>query len=512
MFSDITTTDGQELVLERLNAFLQGVQLLSFATREEYQIAVISGLNRIFGLGNNMTPLDPVVPETPASADLIFNNCSLLNQDAQAIIKQLLSMEQDVGNLYNLYATAQNATRQQIREQVYKSTHKNYQEDFINTKGLSDGQSAYVDFATGSALAPLLGDQAVPASAVTLGVALAGSAVIPAGSSLAEQLSNLIDGKNETQFIWSGTDLDLLFSFNQPTIINRLSIDLDEMQGVELVRLSSSPDGVVVDDLLAGVSTEDRSIEGSSGKFSGQFVINFDPHYASQVRITIKDFVGSPTIALRNVAFGARRYGSSGIVQSLPIALPASGTVVFDSDQETAAGLTSITHQISFDGIQYVAMQPGDAIAITSSPFWYRSALERLESNFQTQSQPIAVPGTDPALTDYYRLNATTTSVLGKNILERSILLDLNPATGGTNRPLVIQETILPGTLTLWQSNLPLNTGKYNVAGNIISFPTNEQLSGVTIRYQTSAFSNAGLLARKDYFSPRLHRFTFTKA
>lgn len=510
MYSGIVSTDGKELIVERLNAFLEELRILSYSTREEYQFAVISGLNAIFELGNTMTPLDRIMGETPALADVVYGNCQKISLDAQAIIRQILAMEADVGGLYNLYAAAQFAARQQIREQVYQSSHGKYREVFINTKNLAT-QSAYVDFATGSSLAPMLLDTATKPSGIELGVLSVGSAAIPIGSTLNKQLSFLLDGLSETQFTWNGTVLDLTVSFDIPQIINRFTLELDEMQGVELAQLTSSPDGTVVNDLLTGVAVEDLSIEGSSGKFFGQFVINFDPVYSSKLRIVIADLVGAANIALRNLSFGSRRYGSSGIVQSNPILFPNSGYVRFDSVEETTPNLTSITHQISYDGVQYVAIKPLDVISLSSSPFWYRAALERLESNYQSQSQPISVPGTDPALTDYYRLNSTATSVLGKNILERNILLDLNPATGGTDRPLLIRETILPGTLTIWQSNSPLGISKYAVSGNTITFPTNEQISGVTIRYQTSAYSNSGLLALKDYFSPRLHEFTFTK-
>ncbi len=510
MGNSILLPEGSVLLTSRLNALLAGIRSLSLSTRDEYQAEVMNRLNRVLTLGNGMTPLAPITGETPALADQIFANLSSLNQDAQSVVAQLLSTENEAGNLYNLFAAAQNAARQQVREIVYLSTRRRYQEVFINPKQLDSSGTAYLDFASGVAMLPLLSDVPVTASGVVLGTTCAGNIAVPAGSTEAAELGHLIDGSSETRLVWNGSRLDLIVTFAPPVILNHFTLQLDEFEGIELNSLTASPDGITAVDLLANTAEADRSIEGSSGKFSGQFSLNFDGQYVSTLRAVFDAVTGNAVLAIRKLLFSQRGYAPTAVIQSNPISSPASGTMQFLTTEETTPGLTSMTHQISWDGVQYSAIQPGNDIAVVSSPFWYRGTLERLDANFTARSAPIAVPGTDPALTDYYILQSVTTIALGNNIIQRTIVINLNPASGGT-RPLLIRETPLPGTLVLrWGSGL-LDTSKYNVSGTTINFPTNEVMTGVSISYQTSALANSGLANRKQNFSPRLHQFSFQK-
>jgi hypothetical protein len=49
----------------------------------------------------------------------VETNLTILNQDAQGIVQQLLNTENDGVALYNLFASTQNSTLQMIREKLY---------------------------------------------------------------------------------------------------------------------------------------------------------------------------------------------------------------------------------------------------------------------------------------------------------------------------------------------------------------------------------------------------------
>src|SRR5664279_1490624 len=100
MYDDsITTTGAEELLKARIaqaEASLRGFQV---TTREDLLATVYSRLNAVLSLGNNVTPLLPVAREGPAIAGNLNGNFRILNQDAQAIIKQLLGTENDAATL-----------------------------------------------------------------------------------------------------------------------------------------------------------------------------------------------------------------------------------------------------------------------------------------------------------------------------------------------------------------------------------------------------------------------------
>jgi septal ring factor EnvC (AmiA/AmiB activator) len=122
MYDDsITTTGAQELLKARLAQAEASLRGTPVTTREDLLATVYSALNAVLSLGNNVTPLLPVAREGPAIAGDLNDNFQILNQDAQAIIKQLLGTENDAATLFNLFASTQNNLRQTVRERIYTS-------------------------------------------------------------------------------------------------------------------------------------------------------------------------------------------------------------------------------------------------------------------------------------------------------------------------------------------------------------------------------------------------------
>jgi hypothetical protein len=71
-----------------------------------------------------------------------------------------------------------------------------------------------------------------------------------------------------------------------------------------------------------------------------------------------------------------------------------------------------------------------------------------------------------------------------------------------------LQEAFLVGTLALFGDTVSLKPGvDFTLQDNVIAFPAATQ--NVTVRYQTSAYSQAGLVARKTFYTPYLYEFRF---
>jgi hypothetical protein len=493
MYDDsITTTGAQELLNARLaqaEASLRGIQV---TTREDLLATVYSALNAVLSLGNNITPLFPVAREGPAIAGDLNDNFRILNQDAQAIIKQLLGTENDAATLFNLFASTQNNLRQTIRERIYTSGSRRYIEEFISNTKLG-ASTAAVDFNAGVVTLPLIQETFVKPESIDFGVACVGA--------LGEGTTDLLlDGLTETSMTWTGGRLELVFNFKTIQILNRFRIDLAGYQGLVVEEFSSSPDGVLREDLLAELPPSSRSLDGSSGKFSGDWIADFDPRHCKQVRLIISDRVGA-SIALRNIRFSSRKVSPSGQVQSQQITQPL-GNVVFRAAQHTADKLTSITHQVSTDNIHYQSVAPGQTLSL-AVPYWYRGILTRQDSNFDQAAAPVDMPGTDPALNPDYTLQSTATTDLGGGIIERT--LNFSAISG----PVQLEETPLDGTLVVFDGTVPVSASLYSVVSNLITF-TGAQ-TGIMIRYQTSAFAHAGLPARKNFYSPMLFEVRFER-
>lgn len=505
MFDGIYESGGNELMVARLEQLESDLRSLAISTREELQAEVYSRLNAVLNLGGKVAPIKPLPKEGPAAVGDVFDNVQILNQDAAGITRQLLAVESDAARLFNLFAGTQNSLRQQVRELAFVSTQKRFLETFIHGKQLGIG-TASLDFGVGMATLPLVSETQVVPLSIELGVSCAGAVDATSG------LANLTDDKTETYMVWNGPQLELVVTFDRPRILNRMRIEADEYQGLNVDTLTTSPDGILCEDVLDEVPAESRAIEGSSNKFSGDWVIDFEPKHVKQMRIIISDRVGAERIALRGVSFFARRYDTIGRLVTLPIYSPGLGKVVFRAEQVKADELTSITHQLSYDGVHYQAIRPDQVLDLESSPFWYSAHCERLDSNFDDKAAPLATPGTDPAQTGYYKVSGIRSFDLGNSILERTISLDLFSTTDGRTRVLNLNETPLPSTMAVYQDSALLGPAEYQASGNAITFSGGDERPGVTVRYQTSALGNAGLVVRREYYTPRLYQFSFEKA
>ena len=495
MYDDsITTAGAQELLKARLAQAEVSLRGTPVTTREDLLATVYSRLNAVLSLGNNVTPLLPVAREGPAIAGDLNGNFQILNQDAQAIIKQLLGTENDAATLFNLFASTQNNLRQTVRERIYTSGPRRYVEEFISNTKLG-ACTAAVDFNAGVVSLPLVSETFLQPVSIDFGVACVGDPTKLVGTT-----DLLLDGKTETSMTWIGSKLELVFNFSKIQVLNRFRIELAGYQGLVVEEFSSSPDGVIRENLLADLQPSSQSLDGSSGKFSGDWIADFDPRHCKQVQLIISDRVGA-SIALRNIQFSQRKVTSSGQVQSLQISQPL-GNVVFRAAQHTADKLTSITHQVSTDNIHYSSVAPGQTLAL-AVPYWYRGILTRLDSNFDQAAAPVDMPGTDPSLNPDYTLQSTATTDLGGGIIERT--LNFSAISG----PVQLEETPLDGTLVVFNGAVPVSASLYSVVSNKITF-TGAQ-TGIMIRYQTSAFARAGLPARKNFYSPLLFEVRFER-
>ena len=493
MYDDsITTTGAQELLNARLAQAAASLRGTPVVTREDLLATVYSALNAVLSLGNNVTPLLPVAREGPAIAGDLNGNFQILNQDAQAIIRQLIGTENDAATLFNLFASTQNNLRQTVRQMIYTSGSRRYVEEFISNTKLG-ANTAVVDFNAGVVMLPLVSEVMVAPDSIDFGVSCVGA--------LTDGTTDLLlDGLTETSMTWTGSTLELVFNFSTIQILNRFRIELAGYQGLVVDEFSSSPDGVIREDLLADLQPSSQSLDGSSGKFSGDWIADFDPRHCKQVQLIISDRAGA-SIALRNIQFSSRKVSASGQVQSLQITQPL-GNVVFRAAQHTADQLTSITHQVSTDNVHYQAVTPGQTLAL-AVPYWYRGILTRLDSNFDQATAPVDMAGTDPSLNPDYTLQSTETTDLGGGIIERT--LNFSAISG----PVQLEETPLDGTLVVFNGTVPVDPNSYTFTHNCISF-TGAQ-TGIMVRYQTSAFARAGLPARKNFYSPLLFEVRFER-
>jgi hypothetical protein len=189
-----------------------------FVTREDIVAEIYSRLNGVLALGNNVSPLRTIARETPAVAGDLQVNFQTLNQDAQGIAKQLLDTEAAAANLYNLFASSQNNLRQMIRERLFQPSQKLYSEEFINSQRLDSQTTASLDYNAGLATAPLLKEIVVAPDQAKVGVSSNGSSTTDP--------SLLLDGLAETAFVWEGSQVELVFTFNTPQVLNRFRVNL----------------------------------------------------------------------------------------------------------------------------------------------------------------------------------------------------------------------------------------------------------------------------------------------
>ena len=512
MFTEIYDPSSNELMAARLQQAVAKLRGLRFSTREEYQAEVYSELNRILRMGNGMTPLVSLPREFPARIGDIEGNLASLNNDAQAIVAEILDAETQAASVYNLFASTQNSLRQAIRELVYESTPEVYTGAFLGPAGLDiTTTTANLDFNAASASAALLSDTTVKPSAITMGPASVGS--LAAGSSL----DSLSDGLEYTNFGWTAPAAtlttapaavaEMVFTFTGNPVLNRITVSLDDYSGLSLAEMTSSPDGTVREDILAGLRSDEQFLSGASSKYSSDAIFDFSPRTVSRLRMLFKDSTGRGTIALRGITFSSRKYGSTGTVNSAPLTLSA-GAYGFASVENCDPELGSISHQLSFDGVHFVSIQPGDKFS-TPGPTWYRAQLARNDAAFtNVAANPLVAggrfAGQDPAVQKNYTLVDSSTRVLGKSgLIQRS--LDL----AGVSGSIPLAETPLPGTLQVYYGLALASSGSWSFTNGAIVLEQTRPM--VKIRYQISALGVPDLAVRRTYYSPFLSEFSFTK-
>src|SRR5664280_3363918 len=195
MYDDsITTTGAAELLNARLTQAEAGLRGTPVVTREDLLATVYSALNFVLSQGNDTTPLLPIAREGPAIAGDLNGNFQLLNQDAQAIIRQLIGTENDAATLFNLFASTQNNLRQTVRQMIYTSGSRRYVEEFISNTKLG-ACTATMDFNAGVVALPLVQETFIKPDSIDFGVACVG--VLGEGTT-----DLLLDGLTETTMTW----------------------------------------------------------------------------------------------------------------------------------------------------------------------------------------------------------------------------------------------------------------------------------------------------------------------
>jgi hypothetical protein len=492
MFDSTLTAGQQELLAARLSQAIDQLRQRTFSTKQEALAQIDSAINGVLALGNRMTPLARIPAFGPATSGNLNSNFTILNRDCAAIIEQLLDTENDASGLYNSFAAAQNILRQAIRERLVASSARSYREAFINGSQIdTSATTASIDYNAGLAATPLIAETFLKPDTLATHPLTAGSAA--AGSSL----DHLLDSNPTTSFVWNGDVLDLVIGFAKPVIVNTLKVELIGYQGLAVDRFTVTADGISVDDLLAELPEDVRSMDGDSSKFSGDWYTLFAPRHVTQMRLTIRDIVGTGRVEIRNLILSQRKYDSTGQLSSKKITTP-TGLVRFTAAGRTAANLTSITHQVSKDGQSYTILQPGDILNVPG-PYWYRANLARLDGNF-SKASPLQNQG---SVLNYTIANFTSTD-LGGGIVSRKAVFAV--VTGVVD----LGETPTPGSVSVYSGATLLAPSAYTISGTTVTFT--QSYSNLTLNYQASSYGLAGLVARKNFYSPYLDDVSFEGA
>jgi hypothetical protein len=492
LFQDNSETVNA-LLQARLTALQQTLRSIVYYTREDYQAAVYSALNAVLNLGNNMTPLQLIHAGTPAIVGNLENNLSILNNDAQSIVAQITDLESQASELYNLSALTQNSLRQQIRERLLFPTSQFYVGPFLNQNNLdSTKTTAALDYSIGLATLPLISETALTPDAIEVGPSSLGS--MASGSSASQMISPTLG----TVMTWNGAQLELRIEFDTPQIVNRLELVQDNYQGLYLQEFTCSDTGSNQDNIISNLTESQLLLNASSGKFTGNFILDFPPRTITELRLVLQDITGQNLIALRGINVSQRLYDTQATVQSNSISQP-SGEVYFNVSQNVATPLVNITHLISYDDVHFQAITPGSKITLTSSPFWYQAALSRM-TNISELTGPLLTT-TDPGLNPNYNLVSSTTINLGANIVQRSLVFS------SINGPLTFIDDPLSGTFAVYQGANLMSSSSYTFNDNVLLFPN--VMQNITVTYQASTTGTAGLQSRLQYFSPYLYQVSF---
>lgn len=498
MFNNtFSTISSSQILLNRLQRVQNTLRSLIAYTMTDYQAAVYSRVNAILNLGNKVLPISNITPQSPATIGDIESNLNNVNVDGQDIAAEITSVENSIAQLFNLTAGVQNTLRQSIREKVFSSTNTKFIEDFINDKQLQSDYSVSLDFNAGVATNSLTLDTIINPTSI-----IVGPSSIPTNNVGYDPIQLLNPSNRITNVVsWVGNQLELQLKFDNAIPINRLVIQQDNYQGLEITSLSSSPDGSFFDDIDIELSPNDLELSGQSGKFSGDVILDFNPRNMSVMKIVFTDLIGLGVINLRGISTHQRTYTTSGSLQTNAISTP-SGVVKFTTNQLIYPQLTTIVHQLSYDGVHYQIIQPGDLISLSSSPFWYKADLSTLTANFTGRSSPLSLSNGDPRLSGNYIISNITTTSISTSTLQRTL------SFSNVSGPIVLNETPTPGTLAIYYGSVLQSISVYTFSNNTIVLGTVPQ-SNVTLSYQTSSLGISGLANLKNYFSPFLYSVSF---
>lgn len=504
MFNPVfQTVYTSQIILNRLARVQNTLRTIVAYTQVDYQSQVFSAVNQVLNLGNNMLPPYIFGGQTPAIIGDLTNNFTNLNNDGQDVAAEVTSIETNIAQFYNLTAGIQNSLRQSIREQVYASTSSEWLDAFITDTQLQSGYTASLDFDAGVATNVLGTDTVENPDSIVIGPSSVSNTATSNASYNPMQLLNPTNSPTNL-VIWYGEQLELQLQFNTPIVLNRLVIQQDNYQGLQIVSLTSSPDGIYYDDIDAELFPTDLTLNAQSGKFSGDAIIDFNPRNVSVMKIVIADLIDQGQIALRGITAHQRTYSNTGLLTSNPISSP-SNAVTFNTLQRTYNQLTSITHQLSYDGAHFQVIIPGSILTLTSSPFWYRAQLQTIVAGFTTAASPLATGSGDPNYSANYVIQNITSSALSSSVLQRNIVFT------SVSGPIVLNETPVPNTLAVYYGSVLQPATAYVFTNNTLTLNSLPQ-SNVTVRYQTSTLGTAGLAALQNYFSPYLFEVSFKEA
>jgi hypothetical protein len=485
-----STDPSQTLLSARLSRITPKLRSLGYSTKEDYQAEVYSEVNGVLTLGNNMQPMYPIAAEGPATVGDITTNVNRLNEDTGDIASEILAVESTAAHLYNLAATSQNQIRQSIREAIYVNGSTKYIEAFINRNNISSATTCNIDVNAGIATLPIIKTQ-VLSPTITIGVNSIGTTGTP--------ISNLTDGLPYTIMTWNGPTLELLITFDTPQVVNRLVLAQDTYAALEITTLATSPDGTLYEDVLLDLGQTSIQIDSTSGKYSGDFLLDFPPRHVSSMLLVIQDLTGIGVISLRDMTLIQNTYSSSGIIASNPIYTPKD-TINFSTTQLSWDPLVSITHQISYNNNNFTTITPG-AISLISTPFWYRGILIRKASAFSSSSQPINTQTLDPSNTTNFALRSSSSVPMGDGTSQR--ILVFSSITG----PVLLREVPLLNTLSIQVGAIYLDATQYTFANQTLSFSSPQ--TNVTVTYQTTALGSTALTDRQNYYTSLLFQVQF---
>ena len=488
MFNSILLDPNDSIISDRLSRIQSKISNLKLATKEAYIVNISSLVNSVLNLGDNMQKLHIITPHPAVIGDLT-TNFRQLNEDSSDIVTELLRIEDNLAVLYNVAATNQNSLRQALRETIYSNSVSSYTEPFISKDNISNSSTINIDLNAGIAQLPLISEKLLTPT-ISLGNSCVGGGT--------GEISSLINATIGFQYIWTGNLCEMVLTFSEPTIINRVYLGINTYEGLSITGLTSSPDGILYNDILKNLPDTVSSnyfIGVSSGKYSGDVIIDFAPVYAKNLKIDITNFSSNKVFSLNSIKIVNRTYQETALLLSKQITLDGTD-LNFSTSEIDNSPYCQITHQLSNNGVNFKNINPGKLTgAITSgSPFYYRSLLTRSVNAFINSTS--ALSDSDPA----YTLKSQSVTSLGSGIVEQTIILTDIPV----DTLVTLSQTPILNTFKIQVGTSYLTSG-FNLTENYLVFTSAQSM--VTITYQVSSYDSVQTL--QNYYTPLLYKVNF---